>query len=736
MIQMVSRLRARFDPAVHLPAIGLLGYLVWVLIGGGSTPLEFAGSLGAAAIRAAAAWLFFAAVGSAPAQRPRRSWRYIGVGIGLWAAAAALTGLLRAASGTAPPLPSLPDLLTLAGSLAILTGVVNYRHPERFGRLREVLEVAILVLAVSALTWLVLLRTALMVELADPIRTLWSGVMPALDLVAAGLVARDLLRAESKREATTMGLFVAAALVSALADLGDGYRRLQGPALSSGSVEAAWMLAGLLFVLTARWAARESTGHAAPPRLAARLEALLPIALTYLVVGSALVDWWSTGRPDWFVIGSSGVLSLLLMARQGLIAGQIEMRQYAALVNASADLSFVCDADGVILLANPAFASAVGETPQRLIGTNLKSYFTDEQFEPNLEDALQHGWSGEARLMSGRVPLYLSLRPVRDERRTRPLLAGAGLDLRAVKQRENELEAALAEVASARGELERLNSDLEFKVEERTAKLAETVADLARVNEELKELDRMKTEFVALVSHELRSPLTNIRSGLEVVLDRNPKLQENVEESLSLVHRETKRLSGLVETIMDLSALEAGRFPLHPQPLELDAMTKEVVAQFPSLNRLKLSFAEELPQVNADPEGLKSVLYHLLDNACKYAPEGELILEAEPENGSVLISLTDSGPGIPESERERVFEMFHRLDSRDAREVYGHGLGLPMAKRLIEAMGGEIRVDAAEQRGARFVIRLPRAGRSEVAQRAESTSAGHKSSRSTGAKEP
>lgn len=708
---MLARVRAYWVPTLHWPLVAAAAYLLWALTGAASPPLLAGGSSGAAAIRAVAAFLFLRMAADELDQRARRSWRYIGVGMALWAASAAAGALVRLLQGAAPDLPSLPDLLSLAGSLAILTGVATFRHPERFGRLRELLDVTILVLAVSTLTWLVLVRTALRVGLADPIQVLWSAVAPVLDLVTAGLLARHLLRSDSSHEAFTFGLFALGSLISVAADLGDGYRRLQELTLAGGLIEWGWMAAALLYVQVARRIPdRRRVAAGSPPRAAVRLEALLPIFLTYVVVGSAATDAWFSGQPDWFAIGASAVLSLLLMARQGVIAGQIEMRQHAALVNASADLSFICDADGVIVLANPALAYAVGSTPEALVGTDLKSYFSGAQFRIMLDTALGRGWSGEAHLLDGQVPIYLSLRPVRDERRSRPLLAGTGIDLRAIKRRENELEQALVEVASARGELEQLNSELEFKVEQRTAKLGETVADLARVNEELKELDRMKSEFVALVSHELRTPLTNIRSGLELVLERNRKLKPNVEESLSLVHRETKRLSALVDTIMDLSALEAGRFPLQPRPLRLDAMASEVAAQFPNLAQLSIRLADDLPLISADEDGLKSVLYHLFDNASKYAPEGELILEAEADNGSVLISLTDSGPGIPEEERERIFEMFHRLDSRDAREVYGHGLGLPMAKRLIEAMGGEIRAVPNRERGARFEIRLPRAG--------------------------
>ena len=130
----------------------------------------------------------------------------------------------------------------------------------------------------------------------------------------------------------------------------------------------------------------------------------------------------------------------------------------------------------------------------------------------------------------------------------------------------------------------------------------------------------------------------------------------------------------------------------------------------PEIERIQVDLPDELPPLNADERGLKSVLHHTLDNAKKYAPKGDLILRAEAENGYARVSLSDSGPGIPIEDRERVFEMFHRMDSSDAArgEVYGHGLGLPMARKLLEAMGGGIRAEPSEN-GAQIVFWLPEA---------------------------
>jgi signal transduction histidine kinase len=167
-----------------------------------------------------------------------------------------------------------------------------------------------------------------------------------------------------------------------------------------------------------------------------------------------------------------------------------------------------------------------------------------------------------------------------------------------------------------------------------------------------------------------------------------------------------------VGTILDLSALEAGKFPLRPEPVPLPEVVGVVCRRFPDAdagNRLSIEIPPGYPLLLADERALHSVLFHLLDNAFKYAPEGEVRVRAWTEGAVALVAVSDSGPGIPPPERERVFEMFHRLDTTDAREVYGHGLGLNLARRLVEAMEGGIRVEEAERGGARVVFWLPAA---------------------------
>ena len=599
---MAHTIRRVWNPTIQLPSLALLGYAAWLVLAPPSASQELVGAVGLVVARSAAA---FALLAAARGQSRQRIWSYLGIGAALWAAASAIDLGIRLTSGEPPALPSAADLIYLAGYLAALTGVATYRRqdPERFGRLREILGIAILALAVGSLDWLIFIRPALAVGFVAPISLIWAAIAPALASILVVLFVQLAMRSTSGGRAGTFLLLSAGAAAFTLADLANAYVRLQNEFTGSGWIEIGWMSAALIMMhvgLRIRAGeAQMNRGRSVIQRVASRIEPMLPLAFTYLVVGSAILGWLLTRQADLLTIAAAATLSLMLVARQGVIIGQRELRQYAL-----------------------------------------------------------------------------------------------------------ELETALSEVAEARGALERFNLRLEQKVGARTAALEKTVVDLERLNEELKELDQLKSEFVALVSHELRAPLTNIRTGIELILDQEPATGT---DRLRIVQGEIERLGALVEAILDYSALDAGRFPLHPQALELAPLTGEIAAQMTDPDRLEIDIPEPLPLLMADERGLKSVLHHLLDNAAKYAPEGELLLQAEAGNGMIRVSLTDSGPGIPADEQDRVFDMFHRLDNRDAREVYGHGLGLPMARKLLEAMGGGIRAEPGENGGSRFVFWLPQA---------------------------
>jgi signal transduction histidine kinase len=233
---------------------------------------------------------------------------------------------------------------------------------------------------------------------------------------------------------------------------------------------------------------------------------------------------------------------------------------------------------------------------------------------------------------------------------------------------------------------------------------------LEEQHKKLQSLDQMKSDFVSMVSHELRAPLTNISGGIELLLANRKQLNEKTHRSLTLVQTEIQRLTRFVETILDLSAMEAERLPLYPEPVNVNDLIRNTIDQLkelPGSQRLTFQPKNALPAVLADPSGLVSVITHLIDNAIKYAPEGKIHLSTDQKREKVNVTIRDHGPGIPIDAQPYLFEKFYRVNPVDSQTIYGHGLGLYMANRMLEAMGGEIGVKNCEDGGAEFTISLP-----------------------------
>ena len=271
-------------------------------------------------------------------------------------------------------------------------------------------------------------------------------------------------------------------------------------------------------------------------------------------------------------------------------------------------------------------------------------------------------------------------------------------------------------------ELAEVNRDLETKIDNRTqhlqlatAQLATANAELAGANEELRELDHLKSEFVSLVSHQLRAPLTNIRGALEIVAESADALPPATRRPLEILGLETDHLSGLVTKILDVSRLEAGHLSLSLGPVAVEpllARTCSAVFGPGRGRRWSLMVAAGLPPAWADEALLEEVVRNLLDNSNLHAP-GEDPVEASADQGDGLIriSVEDHGPGVPLDEQGRIFQSFHRVGDRDTTTT-GYGLGLYFAEKLVAAMGGTIRVESPihpdpDKPGTRFLFTLP-----------------------------
>jgi signal transduction histidine kinase len=267
-------------------------------------------------------------------------------------------------------------------------------------------------------------------------------------------------------------------------------------------------------------------------------------------------------------------------------------------------------------------------------------------------------------------------------------------------------------------------------VRESYRELTEKNERLEEAYERLKELDRLKSNFLATVSHELRTPLTSIMGYGEMLAEgvAGPLLDEQ-REFVETIRTKSEQLLGLIMSLLDLAKLENGTMPVRAGRLALASVLEEAISTLiPSAMKkgvtIELDAPPDLPMVLGDADRLRQVFINLTDNAVKFTPpQGIVRLAArltvdQPvgEPGLVLVAplrpvievrVIDTGVGIAETEREKVFDPFYQIDQSSTREHGGAGLGLAIVKRLVEAHQGSIRVESNEPHGAVFVVTLP-----------------------------
>lgn len=243
---------------------------------------------------------------------------------------------------------------------------------------------------------------------------------------------------------------------------------------------------------------------------------------------------------------------------------------------------------------------------------------------------------------------------------------------------------------------------------------------VAAATRSLRELDQAKSDFLSIVSHELKTPLTAVQGFSELLLTR-PIPPDRARQFLGHIHQEAERLGRIVGDLLDLSRIELGRdVELHRTPVALGPLLEangELFQAQTSRHHLVWQAPPELPLVLADRDATDQVLKNLLSNAIKYSPGGGVVkLWAERsarEPGMVEIAVSDQGVGIPDEACSRIFEKYYRVAHPATAQARGLGIGLALVKHLIEAQGGRIRVESREGWGSRFIATLPIAGRGD-----------------------
>jgi signal transduction histidine kinase len=231
--------------------------------------------------------------------------------------------------------------------------------------------------------------------------------------------------------------------------------------------------------------------------------------------------------------------------------------------------------------------------------------------------------------------------------------------------------------------------------------------------EELRRLSALRADFVSLVSHELRTPMAAVIGAARTLQLRWRELSpEHRESFLELIAGETNRLAELIGDVLDTSRIEAGTFSFRFREVDLSQLVHDTVATAQLGQdevRLRAEVQSPLPEIRGDRDRLRQVLMNLIDNAIKHSPAGgEVEVRAYPENGRVVVDVTDEGPGIAKEDQKLIFEKFGRVAGAGARP--GTGLGLFIARSIAEAHGGVLEVQSSPEQGATFTLELPLAG--------------------------
>jgi two-component system, sensor histidine kinase and response regulator len=296
-----------------------------------------------------------------------------------------------------------------------------------------------------------------------------------------------------------------------------------------------------------------------------------------------------------------------------------------------------------------------------------------------------------------------------------------------------QLKQRVAELETANATIYQMNRDLQRRIEEATAELKQLYRSAQAHVEQLEDLDRLKSRFLSMASHELKTPLTSVSGLAQVLLRRmrrrlelgRPDDEEWTAEQrahvdrLDLLNSQTARLGRLVDELLDVSRIESGKLEFRAAPVDLYDLVREVAARLQlTTTRHTIEVAAEGQQagpVDADRDHLEQVLDNLVTNAIKFSPDGGTIhITVRDEGEQVVLSVRDSGVGIPVNQLDAVFGLFYQAEDPVSRRTGGMGLGLYISKEIVTRHNGRIWAESEPGKGSTFNIALPRNGHSKA----------------------
>jgi len=369
--------------------------------------------------------------------------------------------------------------------------------------------------------------------------------------------------------------------------------------------------------------------------------------------------------------------------------------RYRMLAEYSADLISKHDLQGIYTFASPASLSLLGYEPEELLGKNAYDFF-------HPDDLQKLGLSHE-RLMATPDIITIDYRVRRED--------GSYIWFETMSRTIRDPQGAPQEIIAMSRDVSQ-RKEAEEKLQQASEELLQAYEETARAQKEAERANEAKSQFLASMSHEIRTPMTAILGFSKILRGRvsDGKSREFVDNMVS----SGEHLLDLINDVLDISRVEAGRMVLNPQPVDLKQLADDIVNLFRPLSEDKgLTLTSDIrdlpPRLNLDRQRIRQIITNLLGNAIKFTEEGSVSLSVHPDKKrkGIVIEVCDSGPGVPEEAKERIFDPFYQSENTRYTKTQGTGLGLSITSKLIQAMEGTIALSTKLGHGSTFTAFIP-----------------------------
>jgi PAS domain S-box-containing protein len=627
--------------------------------------------------------------------RNRFAWAMFAASAASWGTGEVIWSVYQVGMGVAVPFPSAADAGFLLAIPLAITGVFAFTAaPRRLTTRGEALLAGTIVaLSLLFIAWAFGLGMVYSSSAATPAAQFIGLAYPVGDIITATVLVLALRRAR-RTEVGRMVLLLGGLASNALADSAFAYLTANGTYGAIGSVlDAGWVIGYLMIALAPLWPASDGEkerveGPIALWQLALPWVAVLAGSITAIKLAATdqNLDRFAT-----VLAGSIGVLlvanqllthrdSLSLLIKSQRAEAQLERRNRTldeVVSHAPLGIARV-GPDMTIIDVNPRLASMLRTDPAKMAGDPVAKYLDPKEFA-RVFDVFQPLWRGAVDTVES--------------------------DSRAVRADATELWLHWG-ATGVRNSVGRIEYFLAM-FEDTDAEHAANEAAAAHLSG-LERLNRLKSEFVSLVSHEFRTALVGISGFSEMIRDEDVTIEE-AKGYAADINKDAERLNRLINDMLDLDRIEAGRLTLHPQQVDINDVLRDAIdrARASSTRHIILSNLDtKQPVVQCDADRIAQVMANLLSNAVKYSPDGgEIVVTSVASDGQVDVGVRDHGIGIPPEFIKRLFSRYERYDASS--KIMGTGLGLAITRQIVEMHGGKIWVESEPGAGSDFHFTLP-----------------------------